>query len=230
MQLTVREAAEYLKVSEKSIYRWIGEAKIPHHKVDGQYRFNRTELLEWANERKIKVSTAVYRRDNLDRPAPGIAESLEAGGIVHRLPGEDKAAVLRAMVDALKLPDRVDRDTLFHILEARERLGSTGVGHGIAIPHVRSPIIMSVSTPIITLFFLEHPIEFGAPDGQPVKTLICLVSPSIHLHTHMLAKIATLIRDPGFMSALERHASTEEILSEARRAEASLNVEPPGRP
>lgn len=226
MQLTVREVAEYLSVSEKSVYRWIGDGKIPHHRVDGQYRFNRTELLEWANERKIKVSTAIYRRDDTEQSVPSVAESLEAGGILHRLPGEDKTSVLRALVDALRLPEQVDRETLYHILLARERLGSTGVGHGIAIPHVRSPIIMSVTSPTVTLCFLEHPIDFGAQDGQPVRILISLVCPSIPQHTYMLAKIATLIRDPGFMAALERHASTDEILNEVRRAEAGMNVKP----
>ena len=80
MQLSVREVAQYLNVSEKTVYRWISEGKVPHHRVDGQYRFNRSDLLEWANERKIKVSTAVYRRDNVDRPVPTLAEALEAGG------------------------------------------------------------------------------------------------------------------------------------------------------
>jgi PTS system nitrogen regulatory IIA component len=230
MQLTVREVAQYLDVSEKTVYRWINEGKIPHHRVDGQYRFNRTDLLEWANERKLRVSTAVYRRDNIDRPVPSIAEALEAGGIVHRLPGEDKTTVLRSMVDALKLSERVDREALFQILLMRERLGSTGVGRGIAIPHVRSPIIMTGTSPMVTLFFLGHPIDFAAEDGQPVKTLIWLVSPSIHLHTHMLAKIAALVRDPGFMAALERQAPPEEVLAEARRAETAIfgpSKEPP---
>ena len=226
MQLTVREVAQYLDVSEKTVYRWISDRNIPHHRVDGQYRFNRSDLLEWANERKIKLSTAVYRRDNVDRTVPTLAEALEMGGILHRLPGEDKTSVLRAMVDSLKLPDRVDRETLFQVLLTRERLGSTGVGRGVAIPHVRSPIIMTVTSPMVSLFFLEHPIDFGAQDGVPVKTLFWLVCPSIHLHSYMLAKIATLLRDPGLMSALERHAPREEVLAEARRAEAILAEQP----
>lgn len=228
MQLTVKEVAQYFEVSEKTVYRWISDKKIPHHRVDEQYRFNRTDLLEWANERKIKVSTALYRRDDIERAAPTMAGSLEAGGVVHKLPGEDKSTVLKAMVDALRLPEGVDREGLYQILLARERVGSTGVGHGIAIPHARSPIIMSVSAPVVTLFFLDHPINFGAADGQPVKTLICLVTPSVHAHTHMLARIAGLLRDPGFMSALERHATTDEILNEARRAEAALDARTQG--
>ena len=225
MQLTVKEVAQYLNVSEKTVYRWVNDGKIPHHRVDGQYRFNRTDLQEWANKKNLKVSTAIYRRDQIDRPAPNVADAIEVGGIIHKLAGEDKTSILRAVVDALPLPDRVDRDTLFEILRMRERLGSTGVGHGIAIPHVRSPIVMSVMSPMITLFFLEHPIDFGSPDGMPVKILICLVSPSIPLHTHMLGRVAVLLKDPGFLSALERHGTSAEILNEARRAEAALSVE-----
>ena len=48
MQLTVRDVARLLNVSEKTIYRWIKEASIPAYRVNEQYRFNRAELLEWA--------------------------------------------------------------------------------------------------------------------------------------------------------------------------------------
>lgn len=223
MQLTVREVAKYLNVTEKTVYRWISEGRMPHHQVDGQYRFNRTELLEWAQQQNLKVSTAIYRRDNIDRPIPTIAEALEAGGIHHRLPGHDKTSVLRAMVDVLPLPDRVDRDMLYEILLVRERMGSTGIGRGIAIPHVRSPIVMAVVSPMISLFFLENRIDFAAPDGQPVRTLISMISPSVQLHAHMLARTASLIKDQGFFSALDRQAPTAEILNEARRAEAEMS-------
>lgn len=226
MQLTLREAAQVLNVPEKTVYGWIDDGEIPHHRVDGQVRFNRSELLEWANVRKLQVSPVAYRSGDAQAPVPGIAEALQEGGILRGLPGDDKPAVLRAMVDALPLPDR---ETLYQVLMARERLGSTAVGHGIAIPHVRSPIIAAESAPRVALFFLKHPIDFGAADGQPVKTMFWLVSPTVTLHTYMLAKIASLIRDPQFLSALERQAPDDAILKEARRVEASMAAPSPGK-
>jgi PTS system nitrogen regulatory IIA component len=76
----------------------------------------------------------------------------------------------------MPLPEEVDRQFLFQVLLARESLGSTAVGGGIAIPHVRNPIVMHIPLPIITLCFLEHPIEFGAIDAKPVHVLFTIVA------------------------------------------------------
>src|SRR6185295_5796837 len=152
MELTVREVARYLGVSEKEIYRWVSEGSIPLHQVGGHYRFNRTELLEWANTRNLKISTAIYRKEDDSRPLPSIAEAIEAGGILYKLAGAEKAAVLRSMVDFLPFPPSVDRETVYQIILAREKMGTTAIGYGIAIPHARHPIILQeVQTPKITL-------------------------------------------------------------------------------
>ncbi len=223
MDLTVREVARYLGVSEKEIYRWVSEGSIPLHQVGGQYRFNRTELLEWANARNLKVSTAIYRREDDGRPLPSIAESLEAGGILYKLSGTDKAGVLKAMVEGLPFPPSVDRDTVYQIILAREKMGTTAIGSGIAIPHARHPIILQeVHSPKITLCFLDQKVDFGAPDGQPVHTLFWLVSPSVRVHTHMLARIAALIQDKSFQGLLSRRPSVAEILNEVRLVESRL--------
>jgi PTS system nitrogen regulatory IIA component len=226
VQLTVQDVAKFLKVSDKMVYKWIERNEIPVHRVDGTYRFNRSEILEWAHSRNRQVSTAIYRIEDIGRPLPTVAEAIEAGGILYGLAGSDKASVLKAMIGGLPLPGNFDRETLLQLVMARERLGSTAVGKGIAIPHVRKPIILGVSAPRITLCFLEHPIEFEAPDGLPVHTLFWMVSSTVRAHTHMLARLATLVRDPGFQSVLERRAPRDEILGEARRIEAGLGSRP----
>jgi mannitol/fructose-specific phosphotransferase system IIA component (Ntr-type) len=91
---------------------------------------------------------------------------------------------------------RVDREFLYKVLLARESLGSTGIGDGIAIPHVRNPIVLHLSRPIVTLCFLERPVDFGALDGQPVNTLFTLISPTVRAHLHLLSRLAFTLRDP----------------------------------
>ena len=226
MELTVKEVAGYLSVSEKMIYRWLKEGSLPFQKVGGHYRFNRTEILEWANVRNVKVSTALYHVGDVG-PLPSIAEALEAGGILYRLPGADKAAVLRSMVEALPFPPSVDREMVYQILLARETLGTTAIGRGFAIPHARNPIILQdVQSPKITLCFLETKVDFGAPDGLPVHTLFWLVCPSVHSHSHMLARFAALIREKTFQDMLARRPSVAEILNETRLLESRLDPVP----
>ena len=81
-------------------------------------------------------------------------------------------------------------DSLF----ARERLGSTGLGHGVAIPHGR---IKGLKSPMAAVFQLAHPIGFDAPDEQPVGLLIFLLVPeaSTQKHLEILSEIAELLSD-----------------------------------
>ncbi len=218
MQLNVREAAKFLDVSEKTLYRWANDGQIPLYRVNGQYRFSRTELVEWANARKMKISTEAFKKDEATA-VPRVSAALEVGGVVHKLGGADKPSVLKALVDGLKLPDRVDRSMLYEILVAREQAGTTAMGGGIAIPHVRHPMVLPVGSPAITLFFLEKPVDFGAPDGQPVHALFWLVSPTPAAHLQIVSRLASLLRDPGFQAVVAKQRTAEEVLREARRAE-----------
>lgn len=222
MQLTVRDVAKLLAVSEKTIYRWLNEGIIPAYRVNEQYRFNRAELLEWATARRINVSAELFSEPDSGLPPPSLSEAMKFGGIFYRVDGADKPSVLRSVVDLLKLSDDVDREFLLQILLARETLGSTGIGDGIAIPHVRNPIVLHTSQPSVALCFLERPIDFGAIDGQPVHTLFALISPSVRTHLHMLSRLSYMLRDPAVKAALAAQASRNEILNEIQRVEAGL--------
>ncbi len=223
MQLTVRDAARLLSVSEKTIYRWIGQGSIPAYRVQEQYRFNRAELLEWATAKKIQVSPEIFSEPEAEsQPLPALADALEAGGIFYRVGGEDRRSVLLAMVQLLRLPDEVDRVFLHQVLLAREALGSTGIGDGIAIPHVRTPIVLHVHRAMITLCFLERAIDFQAVDGKPVHTLFSMVSPTMRGHLHLLSRLAHCLRNPGFRDVVLKQASREEIFAAARQVEAEM--------
>jgi PTS system nitrogen regulatory IIA component len=221
MQLGVREVAELLNVSEKTVYRWLKQGKLPAYRVNEQYRFNRAELLEWATSEKLQVSPSLFTDpEGSGQPLPMLADALRAGGIIYRVGGSDKTAVLRSVVELMPLPEEVDREFLIQVLLARESLGSTGIGDGIAIPHVRNPIVMHITRPMVTLCFLERPVDFGALDGKPVHTLFTLVSPTIRAHLHLLSRLSFAMREPRFRGAVASQGSREEILDAARQCDA----------
>jgi len=223
MQLTVKDTARLLEVSEKTVYRWIKQKVIPCYQINEQFCFNRAELLEWATSRRIQISPEIFLETETSKaPLPSLLDALKAGGISYRIAGNDKPSVLRAVVDVMKLPEEVDHEFLYQVLLARETLGSTGVGDGIAIPHVRNPIVLHVTKPMITLCFLEYPISFGALDGQPVNILFALISPTVKAHLHLLSRLAYVLRNPEFKAALKVPASREEILEKLASAEAAL--------
>ena len=135
--------------------------------------------------------------------------------------------MLRGLVAAMPLPEEVDREFLLSVLLAREALGSTGIGDGIAIPHPRNPIVLHVERPLVTLCFLARAVDFGAVDGRPVYALFSLISPTPKLHLHLLSRLAYALRDPDCKAAIARRADAATILSEIRRVEAGLG--PQGR-
>ncbi|SIO60042.1 PTS IIA-like nitrogen-regulatory protein PtsN [Singulisphaera sp. GP187] len=223
MNLSVRETASLLTVSEKTIYRWIKQQTIPAYRVQDQYRFNRAEILEWATARRLKVSSEIFQEpEAADQPIPSLLAALEAGGVFYRVSGFDKESVLREVVGLLRLPEEVDRDFLLRVLVAREAIAPTAVGDGIAIPHVRNPVVLHVGRPMIALCFLDQPIEYGALDGKPVHTLFTIISPTTRAHLHLTSKLSFVLRDPGFRQAIKRPEARPEILVHVERAEKEL--------
>src|SRR6266581_9798680 len=106
MKLTVRDAAQLLSVSEKTIYRWIKQGVIPAYQISDQYRFNRAELLEWATSRRINVSPEIFAEPNGGEvPPPSLSEALRTGGVHYRGGGRGKASVRKAVGDMIKLYD-----------------------------------------------------------------------------------------------------------------------------
>ena len=97
-------------------------------------------------------------------------------------------------------------DSLF----ARERLGSTGLGHGVAIPHGR---IKGLKAPMAAVLQLAQPIGFGAPDEQPVGLLIFLLVPeaATQKHLEILSEIAELLSDADLRERIKSAASVDEL-------------------
>jgi PTS system nitrogen regulatory IIA component len=226
MQLSLRDVARLFAVREADVHGWVRQGELPAHEINGQYRFNRVELLEWATAHKLPVPAALLQENGGDVPSAllRLDRALELGKVVHNLPGADRDSVLKALVEALPQASGLDRDFLLQIFLNRESLGSTAVGNGIAIPHPRYPIVLPVRQPAITLCFLAQPVPYGAADGQPVHTLFALTSPSARIHLQMLARLALALRDEGFRKAVEGRASAEALLAEARRVEETLRA------
>jgi PTS system nitrogen regulatory IIA component len=230
MFLTVREAAALLRTTERQVYRWVDGEEIPFRRVRDQVRFNRTDLLEWATSRGLLLSLEAFGAglDPEDR-APSIAEALRAGGVHHDVPAADREAAIRAVVERTPMPSSVDRELIIEVLLAREATGSTAIGDGIAIPHVRQPIVAAGAPATVSVSHLKEAVPFGAADGKPVSTVILIVSPTIRTHLQMLARLAQALQDPGFHAALTRRASAAELATEAARTEVSLSVPPQPR-
>lgn len=225
MQLTIRDLTELLNTTEGTVSRWIKQRGLPAQRVGGQYRMNRTELLEWATANNIKVSLELFDHLEIEEePIPSLASALVTGGIHYQVQDTNKERALRAIVQLLPLPEGSDRELLLRLFLAREASASTGIGDGIAIPHVRNPIVLHVALPTITLAFLERPVDFGAMDGKPVQVLFSIISPTTRAHLQLLARLSFALHDTEFRAVIKRQSPSEIILKEIERIEAGMNV------
>ena len=228
MNLTVHEAAKLLNTSERTLYRWIREGTIPCRRINDHYRFHRAELLEWATARGMVTAVDAFPLSlpKLEAPLPRFAAALRAGGVHYDVEGTDRESALRAIVKRMPLRDEADRELLLDVILAREALGSTGVGDGIAIPHVRSPIVLNTTEPSITLCFLAVPVDFSAIDGRKVHTFFSLVTLTIRSHLYLLSRLSAALQDPGFRQAVIRRAPAAEVLDEAERVDLAIGGAP----
>ncbi|WP_347302634.1 PTS sugar transporter subunit IIA [Croceibacterium sp. TMG7-5b_MA50] len=113
----------------------------------------------------------------------------------------DKAAVLDALAGQLAGAWALDPALVLDALEERERLGSTGFGRGVAMPHARIP---GLARPVVAVIRLGQPLDFAAADGLPVVLVFGLLSPtnSGATHLHALAALSRLVRDERVQEAL----------------------------
>lgn len=211
--LDVKKVAQLLAVSEKTVYRWIAKKEIPVYKVGQSYRFNQAEILEWTNRKKLNVPDELFDDRNKSEITPvTLVESIRRGGIYYRISGKTPREVIKSVVDVINLPDYIDRELLSDALLARERLGTTAIGNGIAVPHVRDPIVFDLKDPVIGLCFLESGIDLDAPDGKPVDTLFVIITSNIREHLYILSRLAYVLNAGGIREKIGRDKSRDEIL------------------
>ena len=126
-------------------------------------------------------------------------------------PGSSKKKLFETIAGAIAEDQlSLTADEVFDQLIAREKLGSTGLGRGIAIPHCR---VSNCTHPLGTLVTLAEPIDFDAPDDQPVDLLFVLLVPeeAHQQHLDILAGIARLFSQAEFCERLRSAGDSGEL-------------------
>ena len=130
-----------------------------------------------------------------------LSRLLPLSNVVLDLPATSKKRVFAQASLLLENNQGIERAAVYESLFARERLGSTGLGFGIAVPHGR---VKGLKTGVAAFVRLAKPIPFDAPDRQPVGQLLILVTPeaSTQQHLDILAEVARLFSDEALRSRL----------------------------
>ena len=142
-----------------------------------------------------------------------ISQLIDSAVILPHVNATTKLDVLREVVDALVAAGRLDAvcaGTVGDLLAARETLGSTGIGNGIAVPHVKSDEVKELG---LALARAPDGIEYAAIDGRPVQTLFLLVAPADDPEAHLQALkwVSSLARNSDFRRFVQSAAAEQDI-------------------
>jgi len=140
-----------------------------------------------------------------------LSEILEENYIIPDLKAIDKKGVLEELSDAIISHDpSLDKSSLVKVLLDRERLGSTGIGDGVAIPHGK---FHGISHPIISFGRSREGLDFESMDGEPAFLFFLLVAPedSASVHLKALAKIARILKNSSFRKILMEAPTRKEL-------------------
>lgn len=227
MEIDIKKAAKMIGTSEATLRRWARQGKIPARERSGAYVFDRGELAKWARRRNLTVMDSPFSADTV--PAireVGLYESMKRGGVFLSVPGSDVEEVLEAASKLTPLPNTVDWETLLDQLLEREQLSSTGLGHGVAIPHPRYPMEDIPAGGMITTCFLQQEVDFSAVDGKPVFILFLMLSNDTKTHLKLLSHLSFCLRDRAFIDFLRECRTTEMFLPKVK--EMQDRIKPDG--
>jgi PTS system nitrogen regulatory IIA component len=207
------EAARLLNVTEATLMRWVRQGLL--RSLDGRgQRFEQTELERWARQRGLPLGSAPR-----PRPAPPedlLAAAVERGAVASGVVPATASQAIEIAVRALPgLDDQARRHLLGEVLE-RERMASTALGNGFALPHPRKPPGELIDQAMVSVVFPDVPLDWAALDGEPVHTVFLLLSPSAPVHLQILSGVARSLRTPELPSFLRERPSRARLLERLR--------------
>jgi nitrogen PTS system EIIA component len=221
MQLTFHDIEKAFEIGEKTLYQWLNSKGMPAVRANDQYYFNSVEVLEWALKYRIPLTPGALRLcEKSSTEQDIITPALTNGGVYFGLEGMQREEILSKVLDHLPLPSHISKESLKEMLLSREQVGTTAIGNGIAIPHVKHPVVLAGMEPMVGLFFLSQPVDFSAMDGAKVHTLFVILSSSFKGHLSLLSRLAFCLQQEVVKSALEHRGSRDEILAAFQVAES----------
>lgn len=230
--MTAKEAADYLKLAERTLVRLAHEGKIPGVKIGGQWRFRRALLDEYLDTLAAEsVSSAgAAPAQVIDSP---FEEILTVEQIIPDLEAKDRSGVIHTMVThATKLGLVEDQPWLEAALAARERLVPTAVPEGVAFLHARRRAADKFPKQFIALGRSKDGLVFGSPDMGKTHIFFLLALRNDALHLRWLSRLAWIVRNPGRLAALIEADSAAEIHAVLLDAANNLpsSLKPTGKP
>ena len=215
--LLVSEVVQLLHVPEATIYRWIRQGDIPCVVRRGKYYFKQSTLFSWAESKHIHIQEHLLdRQKNKKEVKPSkfqLIEALKTGNVFHNVPSSSIEILFQEVSSRMDLPQPVKVSLTEQLLQ-REKISSTGIGNGFAIPHPKTPLGQQINQSVVGTFYLHSPLDFNALDGLPVTVVFVLLSTDSVHHLQLLSQLVRLLGNSSVNDMLNRSPSLEILVAQ----------------
>ncbi len=225
--MSPKQLAEYLQLSQRTVYRLLERGDLPAVKVGGQWRFRKSAVDEWLDVGMQRLDADTLHALETDEESasgiPRLADLLAPENARIAVPAGARDDVVRAFVERVRLPEGVLPEVVAERVLERERLCTTAMSGGVALLHTtRSlPRVLKASD-LVAIGRVESPVEFGALDGSRTDLLILLLARSERVQLGLLAKLARLCQEAGFLAALRGASTADAVVSLVRETAGRL--------
>ena len=217
--MTLAEVAKYLQLAEKTILRMAQKGQIPAAKVASQWRFLRSVIRDWlAGQMQTVPSPVIGHLEKSKQDFFPLNEIIRPELIKTDIKPGPKETILKQLMVPLRESGFAKKPEMFlqKIVE-RERMMTTAIGHGIAIPHPRKPIANMFSEPAVIVGICPDGTNFEAIDDQLVHLFFVICATRDEVHLHLMAKIGLLSRDDEILGKLKQATSKEQVIKLIKR-------------
>ncbi|MAE46233.1 MAG: hypothetical protein CMJ86_04995 [Planctomycetes bacterium] len=212
-RMDITGAARLLGSPESTVVRWARQGLLPCRGSYPELRFERSALERWARGTGMRGRAGQAAR--VDYQDDLLAAGILRGAVGSAQPTDAAKAIGFAVNQLKDLPEEARLEIIDAVME-RERMASTGLGRGVALPHPRRPVERWIKEPRLSVLFLEESLDWAAIDGQPVSTVLLLLSPSVPMHLELLARVSLALHDSTLVELLRSAPDAAALLERVR--------------
>ncbi|MCP5469476.1 MAG: PTS sugar transporter subunit IIA [Chlamydiales bacterium] len=221
MDLKIKDVAELLNISETTVRRWLAEGKIPAYRLNRQYRFSRPEIEDWLLRQKLDTAEEEHKTE-VGNMQFSLYRALYRGFVLTDVEGSSKEEIIGHTMEEMAQKFDLDAAVLTDLFLDREKMMSTALGHGVAVPHTRD-FLLNTHFDVVVTVYPKLPLDFAALDGQSVHTLFFLFASDDRNHLNLLAKVAHLCSHEKSRAFLQSKPGKERLLEFVKHWESGLS-------
>lgn len=227
----LKSLAHFLGRDARDLEKLASQGRIPGHRINGNWRFHRAEVHHWLEQEMPHFSLEQLEKfEETVRDVPDEFESpLTIRPLMHEettavpIEGRTAQGVLRSLVaTANRTWQLYDPARILEVVREREALQSTAMPGGVAIPHPGRRLPNDLGESLIAYGRTSSPIPFGGSHGQMTDIFFLILCREDRLHLQVLARLARLIQQPGFLDHLRACHTSRETLDAIEHAEEAV--------